>query len=156
MITALGLLVWQKNQEIGSILSQLSETEKRLTDQVKKVQQPQTVSDLKDESLMAGMALNTVEAFMSSPSMQRTTYDAKIVYMDSDFTRIVVDYTVPDTTTGKTKPSGKGETFIFKKVTRDNNTSWALIGINPMTGDEQRLLQTRYGMPAKVLTETNQ
>lgn len=155
-VVGLGLLVWQKNQEIGVALQQLSDSEKRFTDQEKKTQLAKPAGDLKDESLITGMALDSVEAFMSSPGMQRTTYEAKIAYLDDTFSRVIVDYTVPEGTSGKTKPSGKGEVFIFKKVKRDNNTTWALIGINPMTSDEQRSLQTRYGMPPKVLTETNQ
>lgn len=156
IIVALGLLVWQKNQEISSVLQQLSDSEKSLADQIKNVQPPEPAGDFKNEAILSGMALNSVEAAMSAPGMSRTTYEAKIPYMDDQFARVRVDYTVPDETNGKTKPSGKSESFIFKKVSRENVEGWALIGINPMTGEEQRLLQTKYGMPVNVLTETNQ
>jgi hypothetical protein len=35
VLVALGLLVWQKNQEIGSMLNQLADTEKQLSDTLK-------------------------------------------------------------------------------------------------------------------------
>jgi hypothetical protein len=151
VVAGLALLVWQKNQEIGTVSQQLSDSENKLAEQIKKSQQSAVGGDLKVETAIGGMALDTVEATMSNAGESRMTYEAKISYMDDNFARVDVDYTV-----GKAKPSGKGEFFIFKKVNRSSVESWALIGINPLTVEEQTTLKNRYGMPANVLTESNQ
>ena len=115
--------------------------------------------DFVDDAEVSAMALNTVEAFMSTKGVTRMTYEAKVLYLDAEFARVGVDYTVPDPTNGKTKPSGKGETFFFKKVSRGEGDkaikSWALIAINPMTTDEMTSLKNRYGVTEKAISESN-
>ncbi len=52
-LTVLGLLVWQKNQEISLALSQLADTEKRLTDSVKSTANKATDLPLTNKSIVA-------------------------------------------------------------------------------------------------------
>lgn len=52
-LTALGLLVWQKNQEISTVLSQLSDTEKRLTESMNPSRNKATDLPLPTTSIVA-------------------------------------------------------------------------------------------------------
>lgn len=66
MFVALGLLVWQKNQEIGQVLNQLADTEKLLTESVRStadkatdlpaLEKPMASRDEKDQQSAATIA----------------------------------------------------------------------------------------------------
>lgn len=109
---------------------------------------------LTDEAAVSAAALDSVEAFMSTSGVTRQSYEATVGYIDDTFARVAVSYTELDPATGKQKPTGKGETFYFKKVERDGGeASWAMIAINPLTAQEMTSLKNRYGVTDKIITE---
>lgn len=106
------------------------------------------------EGKVCGMALASVEAFMSTAGVTRQQTECNIGYLDNDYARVAVDDMVPDPSNGKQKPSGKGETFYFKRTkSLDGTDTWAMIGINPLSADEVQSIKNRYGVPDKVFTE---
>lgn len=71
LLVGMGLLLWQKNQEIGQALSQLSDTEKRLTD---------SLNSNKDKSANVGVEQKAMETLSESEQKQQATLGASAYY----------------------------------------------------------------------------
>lgn len=150
-LVAMGLLIWQKNQEIDQIFSQLVESEQRFTQQFTTSKDESTGRDLKDETIVGGMAMDVVEASAMTVPEDEVTYEAKIAYIDDNFAKVVVEYTQLDQATQKYTSLGRGEVVYLKKVNRNDTDNWAVIGINTTTSEESSVLKTKYGVTDEII-----
>lgn len=150
-LVAMGLLIWQKNQEIDQIFSQLVESEQRFTQQFATSKDESTGTDLKDETIVGGMAMDVVEASAMTVPEDGVTYEAKIAYIDDNFAKVVVEYTQLDQATQKYTSLGRGEVVYLKKVNRNDTDNWAVIGINTTTSEESSVLKTKYGVTDEII-----
>lgn len=156
-VVGLGLLVWQKNQEISGVLQQLSDSEKRFTDQVKKAQVAQTGGDLKDESTLGGLTELYHQAY-ANESTRTAPHIVTIKYLDEDHTyaRVHVEFVSTDASKPKNTLTGKFDYYIFKSVTKNDQKEWVMLAQNPKSEEVINLLKTVYGVPADVLDLTKE
>lgn len=155
ILGVVGVLLWQKAQEVTSIQSELHGVQQQLSTLLKK---PAAGSDLQDESKLGRLVMMQHEAQASQSGAEATPYLITIKYLDSNnmFARVHVEYLQTGSDVPKNTLSGKYDYFICKKVTKDGASEWVVLAKNPKTVEEQDMLKQQYGVPADMLDLTKE